>query len=150
MSIIEASSVRVKTLVDGTLRVEFDVEPRNAKDAFALFGAPGTPAALAALRPVAEPPPPDPAPKPRMAPLCQWAVMRCQEEPFQNWAIYKSGITVDPFKDTPENRERAARDVVCRLCQVESRKDIDGNKEAERRFHSLVREPFMRWMEHGR
>jgi len=50
MTIIEAASVNVKTLADGTLRVSMDVEPRHAQAAFALFGAPGTPMALAALK----------------------------------------------------------------------------------------------------
>ena len=50
MSAIEATSVKVATLVDGTLRVTFDIEPRHARDAFALFGAPGSEMALAALR----------------------------------------------------------------------------------------------------
>jgi len=50
MTIIEASSVNVKTLADGTLRVSMDVEPRHAQAAFSLFGAPGTPMALAALK----------------------------------------------------------------------------------------------------
>ncbi|MBU9579597.1 hypothetical protein KTE26_14275 [Ralstonia mannitolilytica] len=30
-------------------------------------------------------------------------------------------------------------------CQVDSRKQIDGNPEAARLFHSIVRRPFIEW-----
>ena len=36
MSVIEAASVNVKTLMDGTLRISVDVEPRHAQAAFGL------------------------------------------------------------------------------------------------------------------
>ena len=53
-NIIEGSSARISTLVDGTLRLIVDIEPRNAQAAFVLFGTPGTAIALAALRPGSE------------------------------------------------------------------------------------------------
>ena len=49
MSAIPCSSVSLKTMADGTLRISFDFEPANAQDAFRLFAAPGTPAAIALL-----------------------------------------------------------------------------------------------------
>ena len=49
--VIEGSSARISTLVDGTLRLTVDIEPRNAQAAFILFGTPGTAIALAALKP---------------------------------------------------------------------------------------------------
>ena len=50
MSAIPCSSVSMRTMADGTLRLSIDIEPANAQDAFRLFAAPGTPAAIAALQ----------------------------------------------------------------------------------------------------
>ncbi len=50
---VSGSTTTVKTMADGTLRVSVDVEPRHAQAAFAMFGAPGTPVALARLTPKA-------------------------------------------------------------------------------------------------
>jgi hypothetical protein len=49
-TLIEATSVAMKTLADGTLRIVVEVEPNNALDAFTLFRAPGTVMALAAIQ----------------------------------------------------------------------------------------------------
>jgi hypothetical protein len=48
-NVIEGATARISTLVDGTLRVTIDIEPRDAQAAFRLFGTPGTAVALAAL-----------------------------------------------------------------------------------------------------
>jgi hypothetical protein len=48
--LIEATSVAMKTLADGTLRITVEVEPYAALSAFALFRQPGTVMALAALK----------------------------------------------------------------------------------------------------
>jgi hypothetical protein len=139
MSIIEASSVSVKTMADGTLRVSMDVEPRHAQAAFALFGAPGTPMALAALKTATSAPPESEVkeePKRAAGPICQWLVMRCQDREFREW-LYRHS-QAGPGNDT---EERAAE--ICReLCDVESRKDIDGNVEAERLFKAYIRRPW--------
>ena len=44
---VSGSTTTIKTMADGTLRVSVDIEPRHAQTAFTLFGAPGTPVALA-------------------------------------------------------------------------------------------------------
>lgn len=48
-NVIEGATVKVATLVDGTLRVTVDVEPVHAASAFLLLGSPGTPVGIAAL-----------------------------------------------------------------------------------------------------
>lgn len=48
--IVEGATARISTLVDGTLRITIDIEPRDAPKAFLAFGIPGTAVALAALR----------------------------------------------------------------------------------------------------
>lgn len=49
-TLIEATSVAMKTLADGTLRITVEVEPYNALAAFTLFRQPGTVMALAAIK----------------------------------------------------------------------------------------------------
>lgn len=142
MTIIEASSVSVKTMADGTLRVSVDVEPRHAQAAFALFGAPGTPMALAALKTAKEAvpaPTPEPikeAPSRPIGPICQWLVMRCKESDFRNWIANKVGYRY-------AMTEQECADAVKKLCGVSSRADIDGNKVAADLFQSLIRGPWL-------
>lgn len=150
--LIEAASGQCKTMADGTLRIVFDVEPRYAAAAFALFSAPGTPAVLGRLQA------PEVAPetaavesslpakaqvkRERMGPLCEWAVMRCREEQFQTWAIWR-------MKSLPncQSREDHARSVVVELCGVKSRKELDTDATAAHFLHERVRRPYMAWIE---
>jgi hypothetical protein len=133
MSVIEGASVAVKTMADGTLRISVDVEPRHAQAAFALFGAPGVPMALAALKvgaaaeakcdevaPAAEAKPDKP--------IARWLALRCKEPEFQEW-LREAG-------------EEGARVRVCDICCVQSRGDIDGDPVAEALFHRHIRGPY--------
>lgn len=78
----------------------------------------------------------------RMAPLCEWAVMRCGEEPFQRWA---SGHPEAPKyrKDTPTETAKAA---VLHFTGVESRRDLDTNERAAQALHAMVRKPYAAWL----
>lgn len=49
LAVVQATSVNCKTLADDTLRISFDVLPKDAKIAFSLFGQRGIHAAIAAL-----------------------------------------------------------------------------------------------------
>ena len=49
-AILQATSGSCKTMVDNTLRITFDFEPRDAAKAFAMFGERGTPAAIALIK----------------------------------------------------------------------------------------------------
>jgi hypothetical protein len=137
MTVIESSSSSCRTMADGTLRLTVDIEPRHSQAAFALFGAPGTPMALAALQ-CAKTPPAEPAPKGGQ--LAQWVAMRCVEAAFQRW-----------LQDTfPERWEAAQGDtpakraafVVRSVCGVESRAELDNDQALASLFHALVRKPF--------
>lgn len=156
MSAIEAASGPIKTLADGTLRISFDVEPRFAQDAFRLFGAPGTPSALAALkindgaqvpeaaRPgilketTASPVAPSSEPAKRaLGTICQWLVFRCKENEFQDWTARQG-----PDGHLGEMESAAW----CRnICGVTSRSAIDGNPLAEAKFEKYIRKP---WLAH--
>lgn len=47
--IVQATSGAIKTMVDNTLRITFDFEPKDAARAFKMFGERGTPAAIALI-----------------------------------------------------------------------------------------------------
>ena len=49
MSVISATSISCRTMADGSLRIVAEVSTIDAQAAFALFGLPGQPMALAAL-----------------------------------------------------------------------------------------------------
>lgn len=97
---------------------------------------PAEPAAPAAAKTAA------PAKRERMGPLCEWAVMRCREEQFQTWAIWR-------MKSLPncQSREDHARSVVVELCGVNSRKELDTDATAAHFLHERVRRPYMQWLE---
>jgi hypothetical protein len=140
MSVIEAASIGVRTMADGTLRLTVDVEPRHAQAAFALFGAPGVPMALAALKvgAAADAKSDEVAPAEeakRDKPIAKWLALRCKEPEFQAWLTERGDFA------KPLDEQRCA-EVVRAWCNVESRGDIDGDPSAEARFHAMIRGPY--------
>ncbi len=49
LAVVPATYVKFSTMVDGTLRVVLDLEPKNMADAIGLFSKPGAPVAVARL-----------------------------------------------------------------------------------------------------
>ena len=126
MTVIEASSVRVATMADGTLRLTVDIEPRNATAAFTLFGSPGVALGIAALKNSQE------SPKKALGgPLSQWVGIRCGEERFQKWL----GV---------ESAEDAAA-VVRGLLRIESRAEIDYSPSVREDFEERIRGPWAKY-----
>lgn len=149
MSVIEGSSVSVKTMSDGTLRLSVDIEPRNAQAAFALFGAPGRAVALAALKDGAgaagslqESPTctnSQTAEKPKGGEWAKLAGMWCTDTEF--WAFCKA-----QFEEDVSNPETAAL-FMRELIGIASRAELDHDQAALRRFNQHIRHPFMKWMQ---
>jgi hypothetical protein len=135
MTAISAASVGVKTMADGTLRITFDIEPSEAGAAFALFGKPGTPAALAALVTGYAAKSDEPE-KPKGGPLSKEAALLCQNAEFQHWLRY--------FVQGDVYDANAAAKCVRDLCRVQSRAEFDTDAAAGQRFIDKVRIPFMR------
>jgi hypothetical protein len=149
MSAIPASSVSMKTMADGTLRVSFDFEPSQAQDAFRLFCTPGTQVAIAALRdgsfleqankadiPVS----PAKIAGPRMGDCCRRAVMWCAEPQFWDWInAFDEGACIKTADD--------AKSWVCMVCEIDSRKELDTDNEANKAWHRLIREPYRQYLE---
>ncbi len=126
MTVIEASSVRVATMADGTLRLTVDIEPRNATAAFTLFGSPGVALGIAALKNSQE------SPKKGIGgPLSQWVGIRCGEERFQKWL----GV---------ESADAAAVEVR-RLLDIESRAEIDNDPKVRQDFEDHIRNQWFRY-----
>ncbi len=128
------------TLADGTLRLIIDIEPRHAQDAFALFHVPGTPMALARLTNEAATTQPETRkeePKEKAGPLCILACNFCQDRKFWQWLDYElSHACVN---------ELDAKRILCEICAIESRKDLDKNSAAAATFHDVIRKPFIEW-----
>lgn len=141
MTAIAASSVRVNTLADGTLRVVFDVEPAHAQAAFALFGQPGHPAALTALKTAAQ----KQAERAKGGEAARWLGIRCGEVAFRQWLAETWPNQYAAAIGRTEN-ERAAY-VIRSVCCVNSRADIDNDKFAAVRFDTLIRKPWQQYQE---
>jgi hypothetical protein len=145
MSVIAGSSVSVKTMADGTLRLTIDVEPRDAQAAFALFGSPGRAIALAALVDGAGAIPDAVIPaseKPKGGEWAKLAGMWCNDPDFWLWAnsTTHNGIFWNVLIETD------AADFVRELCDIRTRADLDHDPAALARFNELIRYPFMKWM----
>lgn len=90
----------------------------------------------------------------RMGPLCEWAVFRCAEEPFQRWItpVYDRAMggdgrgTGDIHPDDVGGPEGFARHALLLLCDITSRKELDTNTEAAKRLHQLIRLPYAAWL----
>ena len=139
MSIIEGAAMRCRTMADGSLRIEIEVEPRNAQAAFALFGAPGRAVALAALKDgaakVAEPE------KPKGGEWAKLAGMWCADPDFHAF------LNQTYPEDTPVESASDAAMAVRVYCEIESRAELDQNPKALHLFHTHFRLPFMKWMQ---
>jgi hypothetical protein len=127
-------------MADGTLRISFDIEPSNAQDAFRLFAAPGTPAAIAALQvgyaAVQEPIRCNPTglEKPKGGALAKLAGMWCNDPEFWSW------LETDP--DNAAHSASGAASCLYTICEIESRAELDHNPEAAEKFHRLIRGPY--------
>lgn len=139
-------------MADGTLRLEVDIEPKDARTAFMLFGAPGSPVALAALKnvPTPEPEPgetipPPAADKPKGGPLSKLAGMWCDSPIFWSWAMEKFPFLWSANEGARPQDTAAA---VIRLhCGIESRAELDHDKRAADQFNVAFRKPFGDYLE---
>lgn len=138
MTAIAGASAGVRDMADGSLRITIEFEPKDAKAAFELFGSRGTPMAVAALKvgyaAAQEAEPPKAPRKDQRGPLCKEACDLCAMPAFREWIA--SGLV--------EPTEAAAKSLLCEMCSIESRKDLDSNPAAAQRFIERVRVPFMR------
>ena len=124
MTAISAAAMRCRTMADGSLRIEVEVEPGDAQQAFALFGMPGAPMAIAALvvghAAVKEP-------ELKGGPLAKAAGMLDGNTDFIKWI-----------------EGQQPRAYILDFCEVSSRMELDHNRDAKERFHDMMM-MFNRW-----
>lgn len=139
---IEASTVKVSTMADDTLRIVLDISPQHAQEAFALFGMRGSPVVIARLTQEAatasaqaEAIQQD---KPKGGELAKLAGQFCANPRFREWLR-----SVSPTWDykTADEAAQWVRNVCC----VVSRADLDHNAYAAQQFHDNIRKPFAEW-----
>ena len=133
MSAISGTRRALKELVDGTIRVQIDIDPQFKAQFHEMFPNIDMPVALAPLVSDFE----RKEEKPKGGALCKLAAMWCKDEKFWEWIFERHGVQCD-------NEQEAAswmRDCI----GITSRSEIDG--EAAASFQNLIRVPFMNWME---
>ena len=89
--------------------------------------------------------PVEPEPKPpraQMGDACYRTVMWCQEPTFCAWinSTTHNGIF---WHATDKD---SARRFVCEICDVDSRKELDTNNEANKAWHRLIRQPYSEYL----
>jgi hypothetical protein len=138
MSAIEATSGTYRSRVDGTVVLSVEIEPRYRAEALALFGMPGTPMALAALRVgrVVET-----KAEGGVGHYCFKAVSMCRDPQFWRW-ISSASLQ----GKTPKSEAEAAA-VVREACKVESRNEFDTDADARLRFRTLFEAPYTKWLQ---
>jgi len=73
--------------------------------------------------------------------LCWRAVQWCRDPEFWSW-VNQANPEIGYLCDT----EDMAKDYICTLCGIESRKELDTNQEAATKFHKLIRGPFQKYL----
>jgi hypothetical protein len=139
--LIQATSVAVKTMADGTLRLSVDINPTEANKAFGLFGMPGAPLVLARLNTKAGIVQAQNETIIKGGFMSNWLAMRCKESDFHSFLDYKyydnSGMV---------HNQEVAEETVKSLLGIESKKEVDNNIEAEEKFHRLIRLPYSEYL----
>lgn len=149
-SAVMASTTTVRTMADGSLRISLDIEPRHARDAFNLFGAPGTPVALARMTPAAaqrEVSKEFESTHQKGGALCKLAAIWCNDAEFHAFLTHTMSWAAGYSE--PVTPEVAAR-IIRETCGVDSRAELDHNPDAAAIFHRDFRLPFQRWTQGAR
>lgn len=136
----------MRELVDGTLRVQIDIEPMFKQRFIQLMGEIDITLAVTPL--LYAPVPPDPEqPADEMSRhtgwrdlgrLAQSAVVMCKDERFQKFAAEMSG--------EKELTEKVAAQFVKLQCKVSTRKELDTKDGAATRFGALMAQ-YREWQE---
>lgn len=133
MDAIPAVRRQIKELVDGTLRVQLDIEPAHKRAFLDLFPEIDAPVAIAPLASWA-------TSQPRatrgeawsdLGPLCQSAIRLCSDDRFGAFMAEREGDG-----DTATALKRALG--------IKTRKDLDRDERAAREFAALMTE-FRQW-----
>lgn len=143
VDLIQASSIRIKSMADGSLDLTVRIEPKDMIAAVALFGAPGIAIVLGRLLANHEKETDDEekeeAEKPKGGPLSKLAGQWCNDEVF--WKFLRQRYGEDCTSSL------MAANVLRTLCDVDSRARIDHDDNAKAEFHK-IRQGFMNWRDY--
>lgn len=116
----------LRMLVDGTIAVTMHFEPKDRTAAMQMLGEPGAMVGVVRLKNGAGAAP-APKPDPR-GPLCMEAIGLCNNADFQAF-VARNKL----WRPEPE----AAKGYILATCGIDSRKEIDGNTEAQAKFRDM-------------
>lgn len=142
--LIQANSVRIKSMADGSLDLTVRIEPKDMIAAVSLFGQPGIALVLGRLladHEKATQAKEEVTEKPKGGPLSQLAGQWCNDETFQRFLNQRYGEKCTTKEETAQ--------LLRHLCGVESRADLDHDPDAKAEFHK-IRLAFINWSTYGR
>jgi hypothetical protein len=146
MNAISGTRRAIKELVDGTIRVQVDIDPQYRKSFFDLFPTIDAPIALAPLvadfERKTEPEPTEAAHR-KLGPLALLAVQWCRDPHFLQWA----GWNWPHGDDSRAITQEEARFLILDTCKIGSRRELDTVPSAAHVFHAQFRDPYMAYME---
>jgi hypothetical protein len=128
-----------KELVDGTLRVQIDVDPDSRRDFLRLFPDIDMRVAIAPLKGDAA----DDATK--GGAIAKLAGILCGDNDFRMWlqsVAPREALALGLKVSADDPAERAAVVVRC-MCGVISRAELDHDSAAAERFHERIRKPWL-------
>lgn len=156
MSVISGTRRGMKELVDGTIRVQIDIDPIHRADFFAAFSRIDMPVALAPLvanfeqiKPYEDKTTADLVPfvdKPKGGELAKWAGILSNDQVFWEWLNEKNYECGEP---AAAYCAADARESIIQTCKISSRADLDHNPEAAKIFREMMRE-FDDWRNGGK
>ncbi len=145
MSAISAVRRQMKEMSDGTIRVYIDID-MHCKDDFLASYPIDTPIAIARLNIEASTASAQQktieADKPKGGLLSQWLALRCKEPAFWEFINKQSHWIVDS--------EKSCDAWVKYQLEIQSKMEVDNDKYAEARFHSMIRLPYAQWLADAR
>ncbi len=138
--VIAGTRRSMKELVDGTIRVQIDIDPSFRQQFFEIFGQIDMPVALAPLKPDFEQQPEE---KPKGMALAKLAGMFCNDPLFFDFIqrVYRDWLG-DVHPDEFDKPEDFCRHAILAICKIDSRVQLDHNPAAARIFHEEIRIPF--------
>jgi hypothetical protein len=104
--------------------------------------------AFGVLRPDGEAAP-ESAPKDEKQPIgaiCKLAVTWCHDPVFVEWARESLLMGLDPITLSGLTPEQVGRALILRACEIRSRRTLDEDAGARRRFEDRVRRPFRAYL----
>ena len=72
--------------------------------------------------------------------------MRCQDPTFQDWLFDCFEDTRGELQHSHADPETLAKAMLCSLCEIESRKELDTNVNAGEVFDSTIRKPYAEFL----